>query len=488
MTNRFFSTLKYLTIFIFLVLFTQTAHAEGNQIISSDDGFLLETDGLHMFLELNNYNGEPFNIKCEDPVYSNLFISLKGINTITGEEYALKTDCNYTEITSSDVYPMLYLIANSSTNVANGFISTGRSLKVSGSQYINIKVNSALPLETPSTSEVTGISLLSSEPTNVRIDGHTTLTIYNPTGSFGIYADTFTDQLQYPDEPNLSITHKYYEGVGNAFSNNDFEDYSLHENITAGQPYYTFSHPITNHTPTFRLVKSIPGVAVTFNKALSEGQDLSQEEERIVKSLTLDKAYKAEASPVSTYHGKITIFDDSLYQINYQNTYLICYNNCSNDNTVAKDGFYFLKVNFIPTSKDYGFIKPDYLGPWASAYFNGEETSERAYVSSNEIFYIVGLEVTPKDEAEEPEEPEVRPYTPVLPTIPDPKDPETSEEPVAQPETPIENPDTSTGNPAIFSILFVASFVIQCTYYGKVIFSVRRHGLRQNHATPSGRL
>lgn len=474
-----------------------------------------ETSAFTKYLYLSNYIGP--EIKYEPNAYEELYIISSGTNLIkTSNEYGLSCEISNSarcylygnETAKSEVK----INVKSSTKTANGIRSTG-DVWIGNNLSLSIDIDSALPKSEVSTSNVTGITV-GDNNSIVLTEDSSNITINNPTGNYSMYGGTYSvsrNDFACKDTVPCSVhgkfTHKITNGIGDFFNNNDFEGNSTPDSpkVIGPSPTYTFSHVKTEKIGTFTFYPAITGVNAIFDEEVYDGEDFPTAETRFKESLKRDD----DRESVETYglgHG----CKSDQFEVDPENSYLENLTHPENRTIISKDDQYLFWISFRSTDDKHAFTL-DWEGPHSYAVINDKlKTAQFSpFVRSEDAFtelFGYELSILAKNNNETNEEPDPEPIettpetpqTPEEPLLPDP------EEPIAEivernkqteirdivktEESPVENPQTNARSEVQALVILLFSFVIQLGCYGKVIFSIRRHGLRKNHATSPSRL
>ena len=508
---------------------TNILSAVGSCDISSDETCLAylspEKIDFVTTLYLNNYSGPEIYYKSAEMEIFEINFSGKNVITSTAE-YGIYYNnlhyrMNYLYANSPD--SKLTINLDSSTTVANGIRSYGRLMTNSGVN-LEINVSSALPSDEISTDNVTGITVEGNE--DFYSNDKNTIKIFNPTGNYAVSAksyrtgrnEEYCSELFSPEvalEHNMSpchihgiFTHKITNGIGDFILGNDFEGHRIEDpfniKVIGPSPTFTFSHLKSETLGTFMFLPAIDGVNAKVDESIQEGDDFRIAENQLKNSLKRDdEVAKDICNGISCA--------SSLFEIDPENSHLENLTNPENKEKIEKDNEYLFWIAFKTIDSSHGFTI-DWSGPFSWAIINGKIHFAQLdpFNRSDDAFFEefgyspVVLESETKQPDPEPidepgpdpepiEEPEPEPE-PILPD-PEPLDKivetpgeiEIIQARSESPKNPPENPTTFDGIPLFFG-LFSLSFVIQLTYYGKVIFSLRRDGLRKNDATPPSRL
>ncbi len=382
---------------------------------------------------LTDYDGDSLDL----PDYTGfmLFVHYSGDNhIITTGEYGIRGSAKYLLFIPENTDSTLDITVSSTTSVANGIINPSGSIEIESGSHITIHVSSALPQESISTSEVTGITAMQS----IITFPDSTLAIYNPTGSYAIFAKNYSIS-GVAETDFLHVTHKITDGVGDAFYANDFEDVvyrcisdtDCSRHVITSMPEFTFSHYRTDTLGEFRFITSIfDGVATTLDTspistdALAAPELRSAEEARLRASLSIPDAYAQLP-----------------FAIDYDKSRL-----------VEEDGKYYFRIEFYSTNPDYGFLH-QHQGPFSFLSLNGTtfvpEDANRLRPDDgyHESFDILLDTYTPAPVIDEPTPDEPVPDDP---TPPAPVTPEDTLPEITIITTPVipKTPDTSIPAPA----------------------------------------
>lgn len=474
-----------------------------------------ETSAFTKYLYLSNYIGP--EIKYEPNAYEELYIITSGTNLIkTSNEYGLSCEISNSArcyLYGSETEKSYVTInINSSTKTANGIKSTG-DIWIGHNLSLVINVDSAFPESEISSSNVTGITV--GDNSNITLtEDSSNIKINNPTGNYSMYGgnyhvsrDYFSCQDAAPCFVHGKFTHKITNGVGDFFNNNDFEGNSTPDSpkVIGPSPTYTFSHVKTEDMGTFTFYPAITGVNATFDEEVYDGEDFSTVETHFKESLKRDDN-RESVEKYGLGHG----CKSEWFEIVPEDSYLENLTHPENHATISKDDQYLFWVSFHSTDNEHAFTL-DWEGPHSYAVINDKLKTVQfsPFARSEDAFteqFGYELTILTKEEAEINEEPTSEPIettpetpqTPEEPLLPDPKEPIAEIiEKIKQPEIkvktkteekPIENPQTVARSEVQALAILLISFVIQLGCYGKVIFSIRRHGLRKNDATSPSRL
>lgn len=394
-------------------------------------------------LHLNNYHGDSLYIRGYG--LQSVHIVLTGDNQITtSSEYGINVSTNYLYFdnaapTGENVN--LTINVNSPTARANGIINELGNVSIEAKVNTTISVHSALSANVDSTDEVTGITTPINKNVNVQMNSQ--LSIDNPTGSFGIYTGHFyASQVNigvenYGYHPYATITHKINAGYGDAFFYNDFEGTTIPTDarIVSTQPEYTFIHDKTDTLGTFRFMPAAQGFSANFDDTLTEGEDFTTAEARLVASLEKELNPSAYTDLACHYAADgLCPYNPDLFEIDRTRSELVIaddvHTGTYHDNTqstISADQPYALKIFFtIKDQNKFAFSKLDEIAPVSAGLLNGIATADlhlfgptRVYLSPQEIYVLAPLTVTPTTTpTPEPEpEPEPQPETQEI-TIP----------------------------------------------------------------------
>ena len=427
---------------------------------------------------LNNYVGDALDFSNQSNFQYQIYFSGKNQIATTGE-FGIRAKAETLIFTPLDSDASLEIIVNSSTATANGILNTTGSLELNENSKISISVSSSLPAATVSTSEVTAISVAQ----HLRAYPNVSLNLSNPTGNYAVFAQTYF-LMGSEGADFFHATHKITNGVGDAFYNNDFEETSwvctadgdCSRHVSVSMPDFTFSHLRSGTLGEFRFLTSIEKIAVLLDTSPINTQNLATpelfavEEARLKNSLALSEA--SASQPIS---------------LDYEASRLI------------QDGDrLFFRLAVISTNPNYGFLHQD-LGPYSHLFLN----------DNLEPFYAWDTNrLRPADGYHESFDIPLDTFTPAPAIEPKPEQPliinptELPEDPaptvtILSPVVP-KTPDTSAIPQTLrysvfvivlsgaFFLLAYTIFVVKLTY-GQIIFSLWRHGLRQNHAASPSR-
>ena len=439
------------------------------------DAYFVQTDTDYLYL--NNYVGSTITVKNQDTWHTEIYLS--GENIIASDQIGLSFNCARSVNFHFNDSASLTIDIDSPTDTAIGILYDKSQLTFHQNSNLKINLRSALPLDIPSTSNVAAISLLG-ESSNVAFDLPSTVLIDNPTGTYSVYADNVI-HVSNTETINSQIVFKATHKLGGGVSVSDNLDLVHY----LWFPKYTFTHTYENNIGTFELFPDEPSTNATFDDYLEDGASFLDTEARMKNTLTsytsLPEDDSAFAHLDQLYPLPKNAFYNNFFTIDAENSFLLDTTDPENRETITKDHDYDFWVAFTITDKTYRFAHRQ------SLFYSGAIINDRFITptKTNHTRSTDGLHETLRYRlsVSEPKEPE-KPTEPEEPTEPEnPTEPEVPE----LPETPEENPNTSTENLSLISLLFFLSLMIQLAYHGKIIFSLRRYGLRKNHATPPSR-
>lgn len=498
--------------------------------------FNLTEQYLTYRLNLVNYTGPEIYVTNQS--YRDIRIFYSGENVINStSEYGIYNE-NYPHsmlyLTPATEDSSLTINVNSTTSRANGILLNEGNLEIEGpGGHLEVNVNSTASPDEITGPELTGITIKKNGRLNIHHSNY--LTINNPTGNYSVSADrlllrTFMGGCYEPivnnrwnDAPcyaRNTFTHKITNGVGDVIEGNDFEILnSPMEKVFVNSDQYSFSHVKSETLGEFRLIPATTGTSVSVSQEITSGKNFEEEEQKLRESM--QKSDKIIEEVCADYGCRTAYIEP-----NPEDSVLENVSNPSDRSKISLENSYNFIISFKTTVSDR-VLPYTTTAPYGIAVLNGESFlyQPKDFVGRSEdgskIWFRIPITVVRGEEEPEPEpEPEPieepdnpepaseDPETPENPAKPEPEPAPAEPEPVK--ETPLEEPDSletvaesvpektsnspknpeTSSSPQIlaFSAIAVLSFVIQLTYYGKVIFSLRRNGLRKNHATPPSRI
>ena len=469
-------------------------------------------------LYMKNYTGPEISLIADTIQHAD--IKFMGNNTINSEsEFGFYFPGANKETTTyfdpQDNNASLTINVNSKTEKAIGIYSERSNLYFKNKAKYEININSALPEEKISTSEVAGIRV--DNHGSIQIDERSKLTINNPTGNYSIYGDTIriaTTSMEYCKglggnerecDANFVFTHKITDGVGDVIPGNDFvEEEQRSEKIAWTNGYYTFDYIKTDNLGTFRLIPRINGVNAELVAEIMEDMSFDEAEKSLKNTLVRYDNIKELLEEYDQNH-----YDSIFYRVSPEISYLINETKPEDKNKIKLEDKYAFYAGFETTDQNHGFesLSNNHCGiPFSDAIINEtvyschSENRTRNPDNPFKEWFKLEISVKKKEESIEKQE-EPTEEKPEEKTEEDPKkelkimeQPKIEKSknlpmlPILAPNTGIlthEETNSKEQSLTVLMLITISTSVLQLAYYGKTILSLRRNGVRKNHATPS---